>query len=105
MGDQARQALGWCARRAARSGIPYTIKDVQVRRHGDEVIISVTGNGFLYNMVRIIAGTLLEVGTGLRTVESVNEALESCNRQQAGPTAPAKGLTLIGIKYKVLGEL
>ena len=67
--------------------------------------IRVSGEGFLYNMVRIIAGTLLEVGTGLRTVESVNEALESCNRQQAGPTAPAKGLTLIGIKYKVLGEL
>ena len=45
-------------------------------------------------MVRIIAGTLIEVGTGLRTVESVREALEAVDREAAGPTAPAKGLVL-----------
>ena len=56
--------------------------------------ITVTGKGFLYNMVRIIAGTLIEVGTGLRTVESVKTALEAKDREAAGPTAPAKGLTL-----------
>ena len=64
------------------------------------VIIRVSGKGFLYNMVRIIAGTLIEVGTGLRTVESVKDTLEACNREAAGPTAPAKGLILKGIVFK-----
>ncbi len=64
------------------------------------VIIRVSGKGFLYNMVRIIAGTLIEVGTGLRTVESVKETLEACDRTAAGPTAPAKGLILKGIVFK-----
>ena len=62
--------------------------------------IRVSGKGFLYNMVRIIAGTLIEVGTGLRTVESVKDTLEACNREAAGPTAPAKGLVLKGIVFK-----
>lgn len=64
-----------------------------------ELKIRVTGNGFLYNMVRIIAGTLLEVGMGRRTVESVREAVETGDRGKAGPTAPAKGLMLVKIDY------
>jgi tRNA pseudouridine38-40 synthase len=64
-----------------------------------ELRIRVSGNGFLYNMVRIIAGTLLEAGMGRRTAETVREALETGKRELAGPTAPAKGLTLIKIDY------
>ena len=60
--------------------------------------IYVTGNGFLYNMVRIIAGTLIDVGQGKITPENIPAILESCDREKAGPTAPAKGLTLVGYR-------
>lgn len=66
---------------------------------GGEVRIRVSGNGFLYNMVRIIAGTLIEVGQGSRAADSIREALESGDRSLAGPTAPAQGLMLLGIQY------
>lgn len=76
----------------ARYGLPG-ISD------GRRVRIRVWGNGFLYNMVRIISGTLIEVGTGCRLAESVSAALESGERSQAGPTAPPRGLMLLGIRY------
>ena len=60
--------------------------------------IYVTGDGFLYNMVRIIAGTLIEVGQGKIKPEEIPAILESCDRENAGPTAPAKGLTLMGYR-------
>ncbi|MCI6409323.1 MAG: tRNA pseudouridine(38-40) synthase TruA [Lachnospiraceae bacterium] len=60
--------------------------------------IYVTGNGFLYNMVRIIAGTLIEVGQGKTKPEEIPAIIEACDREKAGPTAPAKGLTLIGYR-------
>ena len=60
--------------------------------------IYVTGNGFLYNMVRIIAGTLIEVGQGKIKPEEIPSIIEACDREKAGPTAPAKGLTLIGYR-------
>ena len=63
------------------------------------VRIRITGSGFLYNMVRIIAGTLQNVGAGLWTPERVGEALEARDRTKAGPTAEARGLTLCGIEY------
>lgn len=57
------------------------------------------GNGFLYNMVRILAGTLIEVGLGKRTPDSVLPALETGDRTQAGFTAPAQGLCLMQVIY------
>ena len=63
------------------------------------ITVRVKGNGFLYNMVRIIAGTLIAVGKGRLEPECVKKALESLNRDDVGPTAPAKGLTLVEIKY------
>lgn len=60
--------------------------------------IYVTGNGFLYNMVRIIAGTLIDVGQGKIKPEEIPAILASLDREKAGPTAPAKGLTLVGYK-------
>ena len=66
---------------------------------GREIVIRVSGNGFLYNMVRIIAGTLIEAGQGRRSVASVQETLMTGERSKAGPTAPAHGLMLMGIRY------
>ncbi len=64
-----------------------------------EIVIRVTGYGFLYNMVRIMAGTLMEAGRGHIAPEDIRRILEARDRQTAGPTAPACGLTLIGIEY------
>lgn len=67
---------------------------------GKDIVIRVTGNGFLYNMVRIMAGTLIRVGRGFYTPEKVKEILEAKERTEAGVTAPPEGLTLIGIEYR-----
>lgn len=64
-----------------------------------EIVIRIRGRGFLYNMVRIIAGTLMEAGRGQIPPEQVKEILLACDRQAAGPTAPACGLTLIGYDF------
>ena len=66
---------------------------------GRRIRIRVIGNGFLYNMVRILAGTLIQVGLGAYAPEDMEPMLTACDRQAAGPTAPAQGLTLIGMKY------
>ena len=77
-----------------------TIYAVNVTKEDDMVHIRITGNGFLYNMVRIIAGTLIQVGTGLMESEQMKEILEARDRSKAGPTAVAKGLTLVEIRYE-----
>lgn len=77
-----------------------TVYEVKVYEEGTDVVIRVTGGGFLYNMVRIMAGTLLEVGQGKRVPEEIAEIIEAKDREAAGPTAPAHGLTLI--KYEFL---
>lgn len=77
-----------------------TIYAVNVTKDDDMVHIRITGNGFLYNMVRIIAGTLMQVGTGLMEPEQVKEILEARDRSKAGSTAVAKGLTLVEIRYE-----
>lgn len=77
-----------------------TIYSVGVERFGDEIVFAVTGNGFLYNMVRIMAGTILEVGLGRRSIESISEVFETKNRESAGETLPGKGLTLLSVEYE-----
>ncbi|MDE7324547.1 MAG: tRNA pseudouridine(38-40) synthase TruA [Lachnospiraceae bacterium] len=72
-----------------------TIFDVDVEKSGDIITIRVKGSGFLYNMVRIIAGTLMEVGRGNLDPEEIIDILAACDRRKAGPTAPACGLTLV----------
>ena len=77
-----------------------TVYELTVERTEDDIIhIRITGNGFLYNMVRIIAGTLLQVGAGKLEPEDVGRILAAKDRGAAGPTAPAHGLTMIGITY------
>lgn len=77
-----------------------TLYTVEIEEQGAEVVIRVCGNGFLYNMVRIIAGTLMEAGWGKRQPEEMKAILEAKSRSAAGPTAPACGLTLL--KYEFL---
>lgn len=81
-----------------------TIYSLDVASDGELIRICVQGNGFLYNMVRIIAGTLLEVGKGRMNVSQVSDIIASCDRGQAGPTAPALGLKLIEIRYDNLDQ-
>ena len=69
-------------------------------RTNNEVDIFITGDGFLYNMVRIIAGTLIEIGKGERKAEDILKVLEGKNREDAGFTAPAQGLTLYEVEYE-----
>ena len=76
-----------------------TIYKAEVRKEGDNIIIELTGNGFLYNMVRIISGTLLDVGLGKIKPEEIPEIIESKDRQRAGRTLPAHGLYLVQVVY------
>ena len=76
-----------------------TISGIDIISSEDDMVIAVTGDGFLYNMVRIIVGTLIEVGVGRREPESVLDALESLDRTKAGHTAPAGGLYLAEIYF------
>ena len=72
----------------------------QLQRSPERLMtIRVRGNGFLYNMVRIIAGTLVEVGRGHIRPEEIEGIIAACDRAKAGPTAPARGLRLVEIKY------
>lgn len=81
-----------------------TILSITIERQGQEIVISVCGTGFLYNMVRIIAGTLMEVGRGSYPPEHVRDILEARDRQAAGPTAPACGLTLVKYEWMEQNE-
>lgn len=76
------------------------IECVEVNKTGDLIVIRVAGRGFLYNMVRIMAGTLMEVGRGNLEPQEIKSILEAKDRSAAGPTAPACGLTLM--KYEFL---
>jgi tRNA pseudouridine38-40 synthase len=78
-----------------------TISAVEVRRGNlpARVEIDVEGDGFLYNMVRIIAGSLVDVGAGRRDAQWLTEALAACDRRAAGQTAPPQGLCLLQVYY------
>ncbi len=82
-----------------RSSSVRTILDLAVARDGPLVTIEVEADGFLYNMVRSIAGTLVLVGLGRRDPEWVGQALSACDRAAAGPNAPAQGLFLLRVHY------
>ena len=76
-----------------------SIYDLQIFQEGEDIRIQITGNGFLYNMVRIIAGTLMEAGRGVWEPDYVAEILQKKDRKAAGPTAPACGLCLVGYEF------
>ena len=89
----------FCAAGSQVTSTVRTIFDCQVKAEGDKIRILVTGDGFLYNMVRIVAGTLIFVGQDKISPTAMQEIIQSKNRQQAGPTAEPQGLTLLEIYY------
>ena len=91
--------VSFCNVRTNVSDTVRTVEDITVAEDGADIVIRITGNGFLYNMVRIIAGTLIRVGRGFYEPEKVREILEEKKRTAAGITAPACGLVLVEIEY------
>lgn len=90
----------FCGAKAQVKSTVRTIRSIEIDRYEDMITICISGEGFLYNMVRIIAGTLIEIGNGQYPPERMKEILDACDREYAGPTAPAKGLTLLGIQFE-----
>ncbi len=76
-----------------------TIESIEVETSGKELIFHFKGDGFLYHMVRILMGTLVEVGLGIRNAKDIPLVLEACDRSKAGHLIPAKGLTLVEVTY------
>ena len=92
--------VSFCNIRTNTQDTVRTVYDLIIEKKDDEIVLRITGNGFLYNMVRILAGTLMAVGMGQRTPDEMPKILAACDRAAAGPTAPAKGLMLAGMEYQ-----
>ena len=88
----------FCANRKMKKSTVRCLEDIQIAREGEELVLTFTGDGFLYNMVRILVGTLIEVGRGERMVESI-PGLFGAKREQAGFLVPAQGLCLMEVNY------
>lgn len=111
MDEAARVFLGehdFSSLRAAGSDVPTSVRTLdRCEVEGDagaEIRLHVAGSGFLRHMVRNLAGTLIEVGRGRRTPESMADLLAARDRRLAGPTAPAAGLTLVSVDYDRRGD-
>lgn len=89
----------FCSTRTQVENTVRTVTDIKFSKEGNMITMQIKGTGFLYNMVRIIMGTLLKCGMGMYEPEHVKEILEACDRSKAGPKAEACGLTLVGIEY------
>lgn len=89
----------FCANRRYKKSTVRTVTAIDIERDGLDLTITYRGDGFLYNMVRILTGTLLEVGHGLREPDEMPAILAARDRAAAGKTAPAQGLTLVRVEY------
>lgn len=91
----------FCSNKRMKKSSIRTIYDIRIEEDEKEqlLLLTFTGNGFLYNMVRILSGTLIEVGLGMRRPEDIPSILKGCDRGLAGHTAPAKGLFLVSVSY------
>lgn len=90
----------FCSARTQVENTVRTVYSLDINKKDEMIYIRISGNGFLYNMVRIIVGTLMKVGLGVYPPEHIKKIIEAENRDAAGPKAPACGLTLIGIEYE-----
>ena len=90
----------FCSLKHSKKSTVRELRRLDLLREGEELRLVFEGDGFLYNMVRILTGTLLEVGRGERKPEDMPWILASGDRAQAGPTAPAQGLTLWRVSYE-----
>ena len=93
-----RDFSAFCATKSKKKSTVRQVYRIEIQRHGEELQFDFTGNGFLYNMVRIMVGTLVEVGMGLRAPESVAD-LFGGSRAEAGRLMPAQGLCLMEVTY------
>ena len=104
MNQAAEQLLGehdfsaFCGNAKMKKSTIRFIRSIDIQRRGEEIQLRVTGNGFLHNMVRILVGTLVEVGRGERAADSI-PALFGGKRAEAGFLAPAQGLCLMEVMY------
>lgn len=90
----------FCGNRKMKKSTVRRISAVTIEEEGTKLFIRYTGNGFLYHMVRILTGTLIEIGLGERSPGEMKEILQKTDRQAAGFTAPPEGLFLEQVKYK-----
>ena len=90
----------FCANKQLKKSSVRTLRRCEIERLGEEICFTLTADGFLYHMVRILVGTLLEVGTGKRCPEELPALLAGKCREDAGETAPAKGLCLMEVRYE-----
>ena len=89
----------FCGLKRFKKSTVRTITDITITQHGSEVRLEFTGNGFLMRMVRILAGTLVEVGLGQRAADAMPAVLAAQDRAAAGPALPAQGLALVRVEY------
>ena len=89
----------FCGNRKMKKSTVRCVDTINIEESGNYIRIYFHGNGFLQNMVRILTGTLLEVGYGNIPVDSVKDILKACDRQKAGPTAPPQGLCMMKVDY------
>lgn len=94
----------FCGNKKMKKSTVRYLKEIHIKEEKDSIVIDYTGNGFLQNMVRILTGTLIEVGRGERAWDSMADLLETKDRSQAGYTVPPQGLMLMKVNYETVGS-
>lgn len=95
-----RDFKSFCSNRKMKKSTVRNLEEITIREEGTKIVFYYRGNGFLYHMVRILTGTLMEVGMGKRDPEEMNGILAARDRSSAGVTAPAEGLFLLNVDYQ-----
>lgn len=90
----------FCSNKRTKKSTVRTIYSIDIDVRGTEIDFTYKGDGFLYNMVRILTGTLIEVGLGKIKVDDINKIIDAKDRSKAGMTMPPRGLTLVSVDYK-----
>jgi len=89
----------FCGNKHMKKSTVRTVTGINIRQTENEIVIDYTGDGFLKNMIRIMTGTLIEVGNGTKNPEDVKEIIAGLDRENAGYTAPPAGLCLVEVRY------
>ncbi len=92
--------IAFCSNKHYKKSSVRTLKKIEISQNGEDLAIALTADGFLYNMARILVGTLIEIGLGQREIDSIDDIFASKKREKAGETAPAKGLFLTEVRYE-----